>query len=197
MHRIVPDQKHIGPRVKQLVVLILTLAIARQIDPAYATPVAPVLLVNPTLKQCITVILADECRFCRPTEGWDISQTGQCPSGYEIRPYGKEPPLNCVEYPKNDWAACEWGRYPTITPEFSTVTGTPDLTATAQQITGYPLTPSAPPSTPPSTPASTRAVTTYSFDYLIISFCSIGFVLIVIISIMVRRKKISIKSESK
>ena len=168
-----------GLRVKQLVVLILTLAIAGQVHPTYATPAAPVLLVNSTLQQCIDqVILADECHTCRPVEGWEISQTGQCPAGYNITPRQTVPdqdlPVNCVEYPKNEWTYCSWGRYPTMTPEFATV----------QQPTRYLSTPSI---TPP-TPAMTR----YSFDdpFILCMGCMLGITMIGILFMRIRRKRI-------
>jgi len=188
MHGIVPDKKHKGPRVKQLVVLILMLALARQVDTAYATPVAPVLLVNPTLKQCIDhVILADECHVCRPVKGWEISQTDQCPSEYKIIPrqtiMGQDLPVSCVEYPKNEWAFCSWGLYPTMTPEFATLT--------VQQPAIYLPTPSVTPPTP--------AITRYSFDYVFILCmgCILGITITGVIFMMIRRKKILTVAKSK
>jgi hypothetical protein len=186
MHGTILHERHRRLRIKQLVVVILTLAIAVQVHPAYATPVAPVLLVNSTLQQCIEqVILADECHICRPVEGWKISQTGQCPAGYNITPrqtiLDQDLPVNCVEYPKNEWAFCTWGRYPTMTPEFATV----------QQPTRFPSTPSITPPTP--------AITRYSFDYpFILCIGSIlGFTIIGILLMRIRRKKILTGTRSK
>ncbi|MEN6300023.1 MAG: hypothetical protein ABFD51_08985 [Anaerolineaceae bacterium] len=101
--------------------LALVLAGQTHILTASATPTAPVLLVNHTLKQCIdNVILSDECHVCQPVEDWEVSLTGQCPSGYKTISFqsiaDKYQSVSCVEYPKNEWAACAWGSYPTMTP---------------------------------------------------------------------------------
>ena len=187
MDGIVPYKKHKGPCIKQLVVLILALVLAGQIyvHTAYATPAAPVLLVNHTLKQCIDeVILADECYFCTPAEGWEILHTEQCPSGYTIIPRQalKDLPLNCVEYPKNEWAACSWGIYPTVTV-------VPNLTVTAQQSVVYLPTPSA------------SAIDTSSPEHLILSIpclgCIIGITITFIILMMIRKKKILLVDKQK
>jgi len=191
MHGIVPYKKHKGHCIKQLVVLILTLILAGQIYvyTAFATPVAPVILVNHTLKQCVDhVILADECYFCTPAEGWEILRTGQCPSGYSIiaRQTLMDVPLDCVEYPKNEWAACSWGIYPTMTPEYLTVTVIPHLTVTAQQSEVYLPTPSAAP--------TASVIDRSSSEHLMLSIlcigCIIGFTITGIVLIMIRRKKI-------
>jgi hypothetical protein len=191
MHGIVPNKKHEGPYIKVLVVLTLTLVLAGLIyvHSAYATPVAPVLLANHTLKQCIDhVVIADECYFCTPAEGWEILQAGQCPSGYIIivRQTLMDLPLNCVEYPKNEWAACSWGKYPTITPEYLTVTVIPSLTITAQQSVIYLLTPS----TAPTASANNKS----SSEHLILSIlcmgCIIALTIISIVLVLIRRKKI-------
>jgi hypothetical protein len=181
MRGIVPNKKHKGLRVKQFVFLILILAIAQQVQTAYATPVAPVLLVNPTLKQCIDhVILADECHACRPVEGWEISQTGQCPSEYKIIPrqtiMDQDLPVSCVEYPKNEWPYCSLGVHPTITPEFATLT-------VQQPAIDLPTT---------SVASPTPAITRYSFDYLFILCmgCILGITIIGVIFMLLRRKKI-------
>jgi hypothetical protein len=185
MHGVVLHIRHKGPRVKRLVVLILTLALAGRVHTTYATPVAPVLLVNPTLEQCVDhVILADECHVCRPVEGWEISQTGQCPSAYKIIPRQTimdKDLVNCIEYPKNELAFCSGHRYPTMTPEFATV----------QQPAVYLPTPSVTPPTP--------AVTRYSFDYLFVLCigCILGITIIGIIFMMIRRKKILAVVKSK
>jgi hypothetical protein len=107
-------------RLKYFFVLVLALALAGQVSTAYATPSAPVLLVNKILKQCIEgVILSDECYVCKPEKGWEISQTSKCPSGYEIIPRNSinDLPLNCAEYPKMEWPPCSSGRFPTMTPD--------------------------------------------------------------------------------
>jgi hypothetical protein len=183
MHGIIPNKKHKGPCIKQLVVLILTLVLAGQINEhtAYATPVAPVLLVNHTLKQCIDyVILADECHFCTPAEGWEILRTGQCPSGYTIilRQTLMDIPLDCVEYPKNEWAACSWGIYPTMTPEYPTVT--------AQKSEVYLSTPTA--------ALTSSALDRSSSAHIILSIlfmgCIIGSAISSIALMMIWRKRI-------
>jgi hypothetical protein len=138
----------IGSFTKKTVILILPLVFAGLFfgHSAYATPVAPVSLINHTLKQCIDqVILADECYICTPEEGWQILPAGQCPSEYKFLSLQSflDQPLNCVEYPKNEWAACSWGKFPTMTPEFQTSTDEPGLTITLQQSGIYPNTPSA------------------------------------------------------
>jgi hypothetical protein len=129
MHELITHKRS---RLKYLVVLILTLVITVQahILTAYATPPAPVLLVNHSLKQCIEkVYLSDECSYCQVINGWEISPTGQCPVGYQIVQYqyqvaDKNRPVDCVEGPRNEWLACSWGKYPTVTP-FLSVTPTP------------------------------------------------------------------------
>jgi hypothetical protein len=191
MHEIVPCKKPKGPCIKQLVVLISALVLSGQVyvHIAYATPAAPVGLVNHTLKRCFAhVILADECHFCKPAEGWEIIQTGQCPSGYTItnRQILMDMPLNCVEYPKNEWAFCSWGIYPTITPESPNVTVVPDLTVTAQQPVVDPPTPSAAPATP--------VIKRYPFEYPISPILCMGSILGVaitgIVLMMIRRKRL-------
>lgn len=189
MNEIVPNKKHKEPRVRWFLILVMALFLAGQVHTAYATPAAPVLLVNPTLQQCIEhVILADECFVCKPVKGWEISQTGQCPSGYEIIAYqsimDEDNPVSCMEYPKNEWAFCSWGRYPTMTPEFSAVTVAPSLTEPVQEPTVFLPTFSA---TPPS-PADTM----YSFDSLFVLCvgCLPFIIMIGIIFMVIRRKKI-------
>lgn len=115
---------HPKPRLRRALILCLILAAAglAQTRTAYATPAPPVLLVNPTLQQCIeNVYLSDECHTCRVVAPWEVSPTGQCPAGYRVVPYqeldaGQDHPLDCVEGPRNEWMACTWGQYPTVTP---------------------------------------------------------------------------------
>ncbi|OQB30361.1 MAG: hypothetical protein BWY09_02980 [Candidatus Hydrogenedentes bacterium ADurb.Bin179] len=126
---------HQRPRFKYFVVLILTLAIAGQahLRTASATPAPPVLLVNHALQQCIEqVYLSDECFYCRVVNGWEISSTGQCPVGYQTvnhqYPFAeKNRPLDCVEGPREEWMACAWGQYPTVTPYFTVTPTAPDV----------------------------------------------------------------------
>lgn len=116
--------KHPRPRLRRALILCLILAAAglAQTRTAYATPAPPVLLVNPTLQQCIeNVYLSDECHTCRVLSPWKVSSTGQCPAGYRVVPYqeldaSQDHPLDCVEGPRNEWMACTWGQYPTVTP---------------------------------------------------------------------------------
>jgi len=121
-------------RQKRLVVLLWVLVFAgyTHILIAYATPSAPVLLVNHTLVQCIEqVYLSDECSYCRVVNGWEISQDGVCPQGYQTiqvsyQVTDENRPLDCVEVARNDWLACSWGRYPSMTP-YLTATPQPPL----------------------------------------------------------------------
>lgn len=120
------------PHWKRFIIPVLALVMAgfAQSLVAHATPSAPVLLVNHTLRQCIEqVYLSDECSYCRVVNGWEISTSGTCPQGYLTIPYPFEAddsnrPLNCVEVARNDWMACSWGRYPSMTP-FVTATPAP------------------------------------------------------------------------
>lgn len=111
-------------------VLALMIATSAHLLNAHATPSAPVLLLNHTLKQCIaTVYLSDECSYCRVINGWEVSPDGTCPEGYQTIQYpyqqaDEQRPLDCVEVPRNDWLACSWGQYPSMTP-LTTVTPPP------------------------------------------------------------------------
>jgi hypothetical protein len=187
MHGIVPHKRLC---IKLLVVLILTLVLAGQIyvHTTYATPAAPVLLVNHTLKQCIDqVILADECYYCKPAEGWEILQAGQCPSGYTTIPRQTitDIPVNCVSYPTNDWAACSWRTYPTVTPE--------SISLTAQHSGEFLPTSSAAP--------GASAVDRFSSDPLPLSILCmlfvIGITITSIVLMMIRRKKVLPRNKSK
>ncbi len=80
-------------RRKLLISMGMALAAAGMLfapgDIGHATPTAPVIVVNETIKQCDIVILGDECRMCTPPAGWTILdrtdpayQTMSCPAGF-------------------------------------------------------------------------------------------------------------------
>jgi hypothetical protein len=182
MHGKAPCEKHKGLRVKLLLVLIATLILAGQVHiiPAHATPSAPVSLVNHALKQCIDLVyLADECRVCTPVNGWEILKTGHCPEGYPtiFRQTLMDKPVNCVEYPNNEWAACSWGTFPTTTPNDPTATASPAKTNT--------------PSAAPTNSVVDRASAEYPLSLLAIPClgCIIGITLSIIVLRRTRRRR--------
>ncbi len=185
MHGKSPYERHKGLRVKLLLVFIATLILVGQvpIDPAYATPSAPVSLVNHALKQCIDLVyLADECRVCTPVDGWEILKTGQCPAGYTtiFRQTLMDKPVNCVEYPNNEWASCSWGTFPTMTPNDPTATAVPVMTST----------PRKPPFSPTPSAAPTGFTVERSFaehPLLLIAIPCLGLIIGITISIIVLR----------
>ena len=68
---------------------------------SYATPTAPVILINEDTHQCDVVILGDECGMCAPAAGWTILDgadpaypTMSCPAGFTM----VDAPLTCTRY---------------------------------------------------------------------------------------------------
>lgn len=86
-----------------------------QAKDALASPTAPVNLVNHALKQCLDdVILGDECFYCTPKEGWEISAES-CPVGYTTAGYDSV--LNCATHLESV--------YESTCPNYITPTDTP------------------------------------------------------------------------
>jgi hypothetical protein len=204
MNRTIFEQPHRISHIKWIVVLLLPLVLAGHVHTADATPTAPVVLVNHALKQCVAkVFLADECRSCKPVVGWEILPTGQCPAEYKsiTIPAEKDIPVSCVEYPRNEWAHCSWGRYPSVTPvsiattgvprstvsatppipKFATVMELPSLTRTVQPSVEHLATPPAAPITP--------AITRYSFDTLLLAGLGCGILGVIITGFILLRNR--------
>jgi hypothetical protein len=195
------NQKHHTSHIQWIIVLILTLVLVGHIHTADATPAAPVMLVNHALKQCIAkAFLADECRSCKPVAGWEILQTGQCPTEYKSITIttDKDMPVSCIEYPRNEWAHCSWGRYPSMTPVSTAITSVPRSTLSATPPTPkFVIVTAQQPverrSTTPAVPV-TPAITRYSFDALFLACLGCGILGMIITGIVLtlsRRNKVS------
>lgn len=78
--------------------LLLSLSLAMLLlvtlpgNTSYATPTAPVVLINESTRQCAIAIQGDECSWCDPPDGWTVIGPGtpgwdytrpECPAGFQ------------------------------------------------------------------------------------------------------------------
>ena len=98
------------PRWIQLMILILIIVVMPQLQTVSASPTPAVMLVNHSTKQCShQVFLADECRSCTPTNGWEIlglADITKCPSGYI---FTNSYSMSCITYPPS--STCNFSAY--------------------------------------------------------------------------------------